>query len=159
MPEPTPIFIFGIGNLTKLRTSCSAWGGSSQPVSVVHHVSPLSRSVPYLRDIARAGLQRGQGVLSRECIRHYARLQSRVQHLKSVRENVFAQTYRDFEATVVDDGLKDETRYGASRFTDPRLRCVRHERNRGCSTAYNAGFREAKSELIAILGALRSLRY
>lgn len=66
-------------------------------------------------------------------------------------ESLFAQTYRDFEAIVVDDGSQDDTRDVVSRFTDQRLRYIRHERNLGCSAAYNTGFREARGELVTML--------
>ncbi|MGB9510411.1 MAG: glycosyltransferase family 2 protein, partial [Candidatus Acidiferrum sp.] len=66
-------------------------------------------------------------------------------------ESLFAQTYHDFELIVVDDGSTDDTGEVVSRFTDTRLRYVRHEQNRGCSAAYNTGFRQSRGEFVAIL--------
>jgi glycosyltransferase involved in cell wall biosynthesis len=66
-------------------------------------------------------------------------------------QSVFAQTYTDFEVIVVDDGSTDNTREVVSRFSDTRLRYLRHERNSGCSAAYNTGFREALGQFVAVL--------
>jgi glycosyltransferase involved in cell wall biosynthesis len=64
-----------------------------------------------------------------------------------------AQTSEDLEVLVVLDGggnpRVDEV---LSAFDDPRLRLVRHERNRGIAEAYNTIVREARGELIAMLG-------
>ncbi|HMI72455.1 MAG TPA: glycosyltransferase, partial [Solirubrobacteraceae bacterium] len=64
-----------------------------------------------------------------------------------------AQTYEDLEVVVVLDGggnpRVDEV---LSAFDDPRLRLVRHEANRGIAEAYNTIVREARGELIAMLG-------
>jgi len=65
--------------------------------------------------------------------------------------SVFAQTFQDFELIVVDDGSKDDTAQVVSRFSDHRLRYIRHKENRGCSAAYNTGLREATGGLIAFL--------
>jgi len=45
--------------------------------------------------------------------------------------SAFAQTFRDFELTVIDDGSNDDTAEIVSRFSDPRLRYIRHEVNKG----------------------------
>jgi glycosyltransferase involved in cell wall biosynthesis len=64
-----------------------------------------------------------------------------------------AQTYEDLEVLVVLDGggnpRVDEV---LSAFDDPRLRLVRHEANRGIAEAYNTIVREARGDLIAMLG-------
>jgi glycosyltransferase involved in cell wall biosynthesis/GT2 family glycosyltransferase len=63
------------------------------------------------------------------------------------------QTYSDLEVLVVLDGgrnpVVDEV---LARFDDPRLRIVRHDANRGIAEAYNTIVREARGELIAMLG-------
>ena len=64
------------------------------------------------------------------------------------------QTYDDLEVLVVARRrLATRTSSGSSRgFDDPRLRIVRHERNRGIAEAYNTIIREGRGELIAMLG-------
>jgi len=65
--------------------------------------------------------------------------------------SVLAGTFQDFELIVVDDGSKDDTSQVVSGFRDSRLRYIRHETNRGCSSAYNTGIREARGEFVAFL--------
>lgn len=69
--------------------------------------------------------------------------------LQAAVDSVLAQTFRDFELIVVDDGSTDDTAeilmsYG------PALRVVR-QGNAGVSAARNAGIRSAKGALIAFL--------
>jgi len=68
-------------------------------------------------------------------------------------ESVRAQTYRDFELLVVDDGSTDGTaemvrqRYES----EPRLRLLRQEQNSGVSSARNRGVEQAEGELVGFL--------
>jgi glycosyltransferase involved in cell wall biosynthesis len=67
-------------------------------------------------------------------------------------QSVLAQTFRDFEVIVVDDGSLD----GGARFVrqcrDLRIRLVQQE-NRGLAGARNTGIRNAKGRYIAFLDA------
>ena len=63
------------------------------------------------------------------------------------------QTYDDLEVLVVlDGGSNPNIERVLAGFDDPRLRLVRHERNRGIAEAYNTIIREGRGELIAMLG-------
>jgi glycosyltransferase involved in cell wall biosynthesis len=63
------------------------------------------------------------------------------------------QTYDDLEVLVVlDGGSNPNVEQVLAGFEDPRLRIVRHERNRGIAEAYNTIIREGRGELIAMLG-------
>jgi glycosyltransferase involved in cell wall biosynthesis len=64
---------------------------------------------------------------------------------------VLAQTCRDFEVIVVDDGSTDETPDVMRSIGDTRVRCIYHEKNRGGSAARNTGIRASTGELIAFL--------
>jgi glycosyltransferase involved in cell wall biosynthesis len=67
-------------------------------------------------------------------------------------ESIRAQSYRDFEIIVVDDGSTDETpRIVPDRFGfDPRVRYARRA-NGGPAAARNDGIRQARGDLIAFL--------
>ena len=66
-------------------------------------------------------------------------------------ESVLTQTVPDFEVIVVDDGSPDPARDVLSTFTDPRIRHVRHEVNRGIAAARNSGIRAGSAPRIAFL--------
>jgi glycosyltransferase involved in cell wall biosynthesis len=65
--------------------------------------------------------------------------------------SVLAQTWRDFELVVVDDGSTDDTAERVSQWGgDPRVRLHRQE-NAGPATARNSGIGLARGRYIAIL--------
>ena len=74
-------------------------------------------------------------------------------YLQEAVASCLRQTYDDLEVLVVLDGGRNP---GVERvlagFDDPRLRLVRHERNRGIAEAYNTIIREGRGELVAMLG-------
>jgi len=66
-------------------------------------------------------------------------------------KSALAQTYRDFEILVVDDGSSDNTREIVESFCDRRIRYIRCDRNRGCSAACNTGIKQARGSFVAFL--------
>lgn len=70
--------------------------------------------------------------------------------LRSVK-SVLAQTYENFELLIIDDASTDETTDVINSFLDPRIRYIRHERNKGGPAARNTGIENSKGELIAFL--------
>jgi glycosyltransferase involved in cell wall biosynthesis len=72
-------------------------------------------------------------------------------YVEAALESVLAQTWRDFEVLVVNDGSSDGTVRLVERYTrDPRVR-VLHKSNGGISSARNAALRAASGELIALV--------
>ncbi len=69
-------------------------------------------------------------------------------------DSALAQTFRDLEVIVVDDGSTDETvnliQEWCLRNDDPRLRILRQD-NRGLSAARNTGIRAARGTFIGFL--------
>jgi len=63
--------------------------------------------------------------------------------------SVLNQTYRDFELIVVDDGSIDNTVGIVNGFNDPRIKYIRHDKNRGVAAARNTGIKAARGSYIA----------
>jgi len=72
--------------------------------------------------------------------------------LEPTLRSLLAQTYRDFEALIVDDGSTDASIRIAEYFAakDPRIRIFR-QANSGFAGAFNRGLRESRGEFIAML--------
>lgn len=62
-------------------------------------------------------------------------------------ESILAQTYRDFELVVIDDGSDDETPDIVRRYTDPRVRVITQQ-NEGLARALNRGISLARGRYI-----------
>src|SRR4051794_27638762 len=65
--------------------------------------------------------------------------------------SLLAQSFRDFELLVVDDGCTDGTAAILAGIDDPRLRVLRPERNLGIVGARNFGFAACRGEYLAVL--------
>jgi hypothetical protein len=65
-------------------------------------------------------------------------------------QSVLDQSWQDFEVVVTDDGSTDHTVDVIRDLRDPRIRLLRHERNRGASAALNNSIRNARGRLIAV---------
>lgn len=66
-----------------------------------------------------------------------------------------AQSLREIEVIVVDDGSSDATASIVASLAqaDPRIRLIRHPRSLGVSAARNAAVAEAQGEWLAVLDA------
>jgi glycosyltransferase involved in cell wall biosynthesis len=67
--------------------------------------------------------------------------------------SALAQTDPRLEVIVIDDGSRIPVAETLASIDDPRVRIVRHERNRGLSAARNTGLRRARAPLVAQLDA------
>src|SRR5262249_16128748 len=76
---------------------------------------------------------------------------SRAPEIANAIQSVLEQTYQDLEIIVVDDGSRDATAETVLRLarTDPRIRLIRHQSNRGAQAARNTGIRAARGEWVA----------
>ncbi len=73
--------------------------------------------------------------------------------IKESVDSVLAQTFTDFELIITDDCSSDKTPaiYAGLVASDPRIRVLRNEANKGVAAARNKGVAEARGEWIAFL--------
>lgn len=79
-------------------------------------------------------------------------LYNKSKHIVRALDSVFAQTYKDFEVIIVDDGSTDNGPALVQTYDDPRLRMVR-QANQGPGAARNRGLRESAAPLVTFLDA------
>jgi tetratricopeptide (TPR) repeat protein len=72
------------------------------------------------------------------------------QYLGQAIQSVLEQTFKDWEAIVVDDGSSDETRSVALSYPDARLHYI-YQENRGLSAARNTGIRNTTAPYLSFL--------
>lgn len=70
-------------------------------------------------------------------------------YLREAIDSVLAQTYRDFEFVIVDDGSRDESVRIARSYADPRIKLYVAPHNLGQTTALNVGLRLCLGEFVA----------
>lgn len=63
-------------------------------------------------------------------------------------ESILKQTERDFELIVVDDRSADDTVSEIKKFSDPRIKLICHEYNKGCNAAMNSAFAAALGDYV-----------
>jgi glycosyltransferase involved in cell wall biosynthesis len=67
-------------------------------------------------------------------------------------DSIFAQSFKDYEVVVVDDGSTDNGAGIVNRYKDPRLRLIQQS-NAGPGAARNRGVKESSSPYVAFLDA------
>lgn len=67
--------------------------------------------------------------------------------------SILAQTYRDFELLLLNDGSTDDSLAVMKEFKDERIRIINNEQNRGLIYTLNRGIEEAKGEYLARMDA------
>lgn len=73
--------------------------------------------------------------------------------LKATVESILAQTYKNFELLLIDDCSTDNTLDIAYTLTDPRVRVIKNEQNRGAGVTRNKGIESTKSTYLAFCDA------
>jgi glycosyltransferase involved in cell wall biosynthesis len=73
------------------------------------------------------------------------------QYIRTALESVLAQSYRDYEVIVVDDGSTDDTKATVHAVGGP-IHYI-YQSNQGASAARNTGIRAVKGELLCFLDA------
>ncbi|WP_448207501.1 glycosyltransferase family 2 protein [Azospirillum sp. sgz302134] len=76
---------------------------------------------------------------------------NRAHTLRRAIESVRLQDVADWELIVVDDGSADQSEAIPPSYGDPRIRLIRHEKNRGAAAARNTGVQAARGRYIAFL--------
>ena len=66
-------------------------------------------------------------------------------------DSVLAQTYKNYEIIIVDDGSTDDTKQVLQAYIERRDIDYMYKENAGCATARNAGIHKAHGEWIAFL--------
>lgn len=66
-------------------------------------------------------------------------------------DSCFAQTLGDFEVIVVDDASTDATVESLRAYSDPRLRVVVHDRNRGINSGRHTGVAHATGQWVVVV--------
>src|SRR6266702_4955815 len=64
-------------------------------------------------------------------------------------DSILAQTFRDFEFLIINDGSTDDSRAIIASYDDSRIRILDNPENIGLTRSLNRGLAEARGELIA----------
>ena len=74
-------------------------------------------------------------------------------YLREAIDSILNQTWNDFEFIIVDDGSTDNSLQIIKSYSDPRIKVISYEENKGVAHARNVGLEQSNSEFIAIMDA------
>ena len=74
-------------------------------------------------------------------------------YIKEAIESILTQSFLDFEFIIINDGSTDETEFIIKKFTDPRIKYIKNEINRGLIYTLNKGLELAQGKYIARMDA------
>jgi len=76
---------------------------------------------------------------------------NRAETLEKAINSVLSQSFKDFEYILVNDGSSDNSIQVVRSFSDPRIRLLGHEKNKGVAYSRNVGIKASSSEFISFL--------
>lgn len=76
---------------------------------------------------------------------------NRAHVLRRAINSVLAQTYKNIQIVIVDDGSTDATDILLGEYADPRIEVLRHPQNRGVLAAKNTGLSHIRGEWFTLL--------
>ncbi|MFH1769727.1 MAG: glycosyltransferase family 2 protein [Parcubacteria group bacterium] len=76
---------------------------------------------------------------------------NRPESLKKAVESVLAQTYKDIEIIVIDDGIEQRAEDVIKEINDSRITYIQHQISRGGGAGRNTGIKASKGDFIAFL--------
>lgn len=76
---------------------------------------------------------------------------NREEYLREALDSVLAQTFTNFELLIILDGSPPGVEAIVNSYRDPRIRVIKFPHNFGVSAARNAGLRQARAPLIALM--------
>ncbi len=68
-------------------------------------------------------------------------------------ESVLAQNFQDFELIIVDDYSSDESIKEVEKFTDDRIKLIKHSYNKGINAALNTAFKHSSGDYIVFMAS------
>jgi len=74
-------------------------------------------------------------------------------YIEQAVKSILRQTFSDWELLIVNDASTDGTEKILAKFTDPRIKIIKNERNLGSVVSRNLAFEKSLGEYIAILDA------
>lgn len=75
------------------------------------------------------------------------------QYLQEAIDSILGQTFNNFEFIIVDDASTDTSHEIICSFEDPRIVCLKNEKNIGLASSLNKGLKAARSMYIARMDA------
>ena len=74
-------------------------------------------------------------------------------HLREAIDSILSQSYSHFELFIINDGSTDSTEQIIQSYTDPRIKCIKNEKNLGLIATLNKGIELSTGEFIARMDA------
>lgn len=85
------------------------------------------------------------------CISVFIPVYNRAHLIGRAIDSVLAQGFGDFELLIIDDGSSDESVRVVENYSDPRIRLLKNEVNRGIPVTRQRGLNEARGRYFALL--------